>query len=98
MVRAIQHAYYLEARNPSDNDTLVALAEQLGLPGGRFAHLLDADQTRATLQAEIARARQLGASSFPSLRLQVGQGHWPVPVDYCDADAMLAMIETLLQA
>jgi len=98
MILAIQRAYYLEARNPSDCDTLIALAEQLGLPGERFARLLDAAETRATLQSEIARARQLGASSFPSLRLQAGQRHWPVPVDYCDADAMLTMIDTVLRA
>ena len=97
MVLAIQHAYYLEARNPSDADTLIALAEQLGLPGGRFARLLERPDTQAALLAEIARARQLGAGSFPSLRLQTGRGHWPVPVDYTDADAMLATIQTLLE-
>jgi len=96
MVRAIQHAYYLEARNPSDNETLIALAVRLGLPGERFARLLDAAETQATLLAEIAHARELGANSFPSLRLQIGQTCWPVPVDYTDPDAMLATVQTLL--
>jgi len=31
MTARIQQAYYLEARNPSDNDTLVDLAADIGL-------------------------------------------------------------------
>ena len=30
MFRGIQHAYYLEARNPSDRETLVELADAVG--------------------------------------------------------------------
>ena len=31
MISAIQHAYYLQARNPSNADTLIALAAEIGL-------------------------------------------------------------------
>ena len=97
MIDAIQRAYYLEARNPSDADTLTALAEQLGLDGSAFAALLNAAQTRATLTDEIARARTMGANSFPSLRLRIGGQHWPVPVDYTETQAMLETILALLE-
>ncbi len=98
MVRAIQHAYYLQARNPSDDDTLCALAGGLGLDVPAFAALLNAPQTHAALADEIARARQIGADSFPSLRLKVGQSVWPVPVDYCAVGPMLETIATLTAA
>ena len=48
MIEAIQRAYYLEARNPSDRSTLLDLADNLGLdpdrtlltdPSGRPQHL-----------------------------------------------------------
>jgi putative protein-disulfide isomerase len=97
MVHAIQHAYYLEARNPSDTETLVALARQLGLPVDRFASLLDTPQTREALDHEIAQARRIGADSFPSLRLQIGQGHWPVPVHYTDTQPMLQTVRALIE-
>jgi len=96
MVLAIQHAYYLEARNPSDTSTLVSLAGNLGLDESGFEDLLDARDTRDTLQREINQARQMGADSFPSLRLQVDESIWPVPVDYTRSDSMLDTIETLL--
>jgi putative protein-disulfide isomerase len=96
MIDAIQRAYYLEARNPSDADTLVALARQLGLDGERFAALLDAAQTRTMLDDEITAARSMGADSFPSLRLRIAQAHWPVPVDYQRADSMLGTIQDLI--
>lgn len=96
MVHAIQRAYYLEARNPSDSATLIALAGELGLDTGTFARQLDAPETQSVLLEEIQRSRALGADSFPSLRLQLGDSHWPVPVDYTDAEAMLRTIEALL--
>jgi putative protein-disulfide isomerase len=96
MIDAIQRAYYLEARNPSDAGTLVALAEYLGLDDVRFAALLDAAETRNTLDNEIAAARSMGADSFPSLRLRIAGIHWPVPVDYQRTDPMLDTIRGLI--
>jgi len=98
MIHAIQRAYYLEARNPSDTDTLVALALQLGLDGPRFERRLHAPETDSALQREIAQARQMGADSFPSLRLQTGDGCWPIAVEYTDVNAMLDSIRALSAA
>ena len=96
MIEAIQHAYYLEARNPSDTQTLEALAVGLGLDGADFARRLDAAETRKMLEEEIRQARRIGADSFPSLRLQAGDSFWPVPVDYTDVGPMLDTIRTLI--
>ena len=67
MTAAIQRAYYLEARNPSDNSTLIELADEIGLDGERFAADLVADSTHQSLLEEIREARMLGIDSFPSL-------------------------------
>lgn len=96
MVLAIQHAYYLEARNPSEVTTLTRLAEGLGLDGAAFAALLNAAPTQAMLAQEIALARQIGADSFPSLRLRNGHSYWPVPVNYTEVEAMLETIQALI--
>jgi putative protein-disulfide isomerase len=98
MIRAIQHAYYLQARNPSDDGTLIALAGEIGLDRGDFQrHLVD-PQTQAEFEQEMQRGQQLGAISFPSLRLQIGESIWPVAVDYTDSEAMLREIHALLAA
>lgn len=96
MILAIQHAYYRDARNPSDASTLVALAGEVGLDERRFATLLDAPQTHAMLNEEITQSRALGVDSFPSLRLQTDTGRWPVPIDYRDSTPMLDTIGALL--
>ncbi len=97
MILAIQQAYYLQARNPSDAATLVSLAGSLGLDTRAFADQLDAPATQTALEREIDQARRMGADSFPSLRLQIGQAVWPIPVDYTQAGPMLDTIRSVLE-
>jgi putative protein-disulfide isomerase len=96
MIGAIQHAYYLEARNPSDNDTLIELAVHLGLDAREFAALLNAGTTQARLDDEMALARSMGADSFPSLRLVNRDAVWPIAVDYHRVGPMLDAVRSLL--
>jgi putative protein-disulfide isomerase len=97
MITAIQHAYYLQARNPSDDTTLIALASELSLDRARFSELLNHPSTQRRLDSEITQARRMGVEGFPSLVLQVAKGYWPVRVDYQSADPMLQLIEYLAQ-
>ena len=92
MTAAIQRAYYQEARNPSDRETLIALAGEIGADQVAFAAALDAAATLATLSQELAQTRALRVSGFPSLVLDCDGSRWPIPVDYTDPGAMLATI------
>ena len=96
MILAIQRAYYTQARNPSEVSTLVELAEELGLDPVRFRRDLEAPDTHAELAAEIAQARSMGLSSFPSLALEIGTTRWSVPVSYTDPGEVLVHIRMLL--
>lgn len=69
MITSIQEAYYLQARNPSDIDTLVSLAENIGLSASAFEQQLLDEQTETLLQQNLQLAQQLGVSGFPSLVL-----------------------------
>ncbi len=95
MTRAIQNAYYQQARNPSDRDTLIALAAEIGADAPVFESTLDAAETRETLAAEIALARNMGIDGYPALVLEVEGGRWPIPVEYTDAAKMLATINDI---
>lgn len=97
MLVAIQHAYYLQARNPSDNDTLISLAREIGLNVDVFSRALIAPSTQALLLQEIAEAETLGVDSYPSLVLAINGSRWPVPVDYNSAENMLETINWLLR-
>ena len=96
MIGAIQHAYYLEARNPSDIDTLASLAAGLGLDADDFSGRLEAPETHERLAREIRESRRIGANGFPSLRLKLGDSVWPVPVDYRETAPMLEAVRSLL--
>lgn len=98
MLLAIQRAYYLEARNPSEDATLVALAGELGLDAERFAADLAAPETQRELERQIAQARALGADSFPTLVLVNAAGpHW-LAHDYNDPEPVLRQLRELLAA
>ncbi|HCR19220.1 MAG TPA: DsbA family protein [Candidatus Latescibacteria bacterium] len=70
MFEAIQRAYYQEARNPSDNATLVALADEIGLDKRRFEYDLTSEVTESLLQDDFNLRRSLTVREFPSLVLK----------------------------
>lgn len=84
MILAVQQAYYLQARSPSDDDTLIALAGKLGLDTQKFANELHSEPTRQTLESEIALGIHMGARGFPSLVLESGGTYRLLPYDYLD--------------
>jgi len=97
MNRAIQLAYYTQARNPSDDATLVELADELGLDTPAFAAALRSEPVQQQLLTEIELSRQLQATSFPSLVLKTGATEWRIPVDYNDSAPMLEMVAVLIK-
>ncbi|WP_126456612.1 DsbA family protein [Sulfuriflexus mobilis] len=96
MNRAIQAAYYQQARNPSDDSTLLELATELSLDIEQFRADLHSDQTRKALEAEMTLAGELLVESYPSLVLKNGESEWRVPVEYNDYRPMLEVIEAAL--
>jgi len=97
MLLAIQQAYYQQARNPSEESTLVELAREIGLDSAAFSVELNSESTRQQLLREIATTRSLGLYSFPALALDTGGSRWPVAVDYTAPRAMLEQIRGLLE-
>jgi putative protein-disulfide isomerase len=92
MTRQIQQAYYLQARNPSDNDTLIALSDEIGLDSDRFANVLVDPGTHQLLLDEINQARSIGIDSFPSLVLEQGGQYRRILSNYTDVEPILEQI------
>jgi len=97
MIEAIQYAYYLNAKNPSDESVLIDLAESLKLDKQRFINDLNSKETQAELAQEIIFSQKIGAQGFPSLILQTKKGYMPVPLDYNDPDTILSFIKRISQ-
>lgn len=96
MIEAIQHAYYLQARNPSNTDTLLELANEIGLDVERFSTELNSDKTKALLKHEIDFVRQMGGNSFPMLLLEKNNAYHQILIDYIHPDKMLKEINHFL--
>ncbi|MFT7556582.1 MAG: putative protein-disulfide isomerase [Planctomycetota bacterium] len=92
MISAIQQAYYLHAKNPADNDTLVGLASDIGLDTEQFSTSLTSAETDQKLIEEIQTARSIGADSFPSLIVETGTNLRPIMLNYTDVGVMVEQI------
>jgi len=93
MIEGIQKAYYLNAKNPSDNDTLIDIAESLGLDKNRFSNDLDSPETQQTLLKEIEFSRSIGAQGFPGMILDKNGRYIVVPLDYNDTAGAISFIK-----
>ena len=82
MTFAIQQGYYLKAKNPSDNSTLIALATSIGLEANTFEKSLMSEQVNQQLMTEIDFARQLPINGFPSLVLAINHQFIAIELDY----------------
>lgn len=89
MIAAIQLAYYRNAKNTSDLDTLAVLASELGIDAAVFLQWIAQPENESAFIAEMARARDMPISGFPSLVLETGGIQYPIQLDYRDLTVSL---------
>lgn len=94
MINEIQTNYYLNAKNPSNDDTLIDIAAGLGLDKDQFNEDLNSEETQQQLIKEIRFSQQIGAQGFPSMLLEKQENYQIVPLNYNDAQVALDFIET----
>ncbi len=86
MIQAIQQAYYLDAKNPSNDSTLIELASNIGCDSNHFTQALNSENTQQTLMGQIHFARMLGTQGFPSLIAETKSGQrQTIAFDYNNA-------------
>ncbi|MDX2319494.1 MAG: DsbA family protein [Moritella sp.] len=96
MLDAVQMAYYLEAKNPSDNPVLITLAKQLGLNIAQFEIDFLSSQTQQALLTEVAFARKIGGDSFPSLFIDKAGKIVEIPINYENADTTIGHLKSVI--
>ncbi|HBN58649.1 MAG TPA: DsbA family protein [Gammaproteobacteria bacterium] len=94
MVKLIQQAYYLEAKNPSEDHVLISLAKTLDLDIKQFTQDLNSEPTQQLLSNDIALMQSMGVSSFPSLVLQTTNRIKSITIDYNNPKLILNQIIT----
>lgn len=97
MLNAIQEAYYKQARNPSNYEVLYGLAKSLKLDMDKFKTDIHSEKIENQLMEQIKFSRSIGADSFPSLYIEKDQHHYPVALDYNNADIIIDHINSIIQ-
>ena len=95
MIRAIQTAYYQQAKNPSLPETLQACAREIGLDAEIFSEDLKSPAIESELQQQMQWARSMDGYSYPSLRLVINNAVFPIAIDYLDHRTMLNEIKAI---
>jgi putative protein-disulfide isomerase len=96
MLLAIQQAYYLQAKNPSDVAVLIQLSAQIGLDVKKFEADILSENCNELLDDEISLTRQLGVSGFPSLELSHEESNTLIHINYTDSEVIVSDIMALL--
>lgn len=86
MSKAIQQAYYLEAKNPSDTNILIERAASIGLDEIQFAELLSSELIDSKLNSELELCKSLGVQGFPALLLVDNESITPLALGYSTLD------------
>jgi putative protein-disulfide isomerase len=97
MIEAIQEAYYLKAKNPSDASTLIELAENIAMDEKKFEEDLKSQKIEDDLQNELNFRRSLNVRSFPSLILKYKKELYPINIKYNDYESMLNQINNIVK-
>lgn len=85
MIDAIQQAYYLNAKNPSDEPVLAQLAQNIGLGDANdILQQLHSTALNVELINELNYCQSLPIQGFPSLVLLHNQQAMAIEVNYSD--------------
>ena len=86
MVKAIQSAYYMEAKNPSLEETLIGCANSIGLDENQFLEVFKSEKTEQQFQQHLSFTHQLQVRSFPALiYIDEKNNSYPLTLGFCQA-------------
>ena len=86
MVKAIQSAYYKEAKNPSLEKTLISCAKSINLDEKQFLEVLKSVEVEQRFQEHLKISRKLQVRGFPALFLINDQNQaFPLTLGFCQS-------------
>ena len=97
MISAIQDAYYQRALNPSDESTMIILAEELNLDIPQFRNDLYSEETIIYFNEKMNLRRKLGLNSFPSLAIKYKKEIYPINIKYNEPEYIIEQIKNLTE-
>ena len=96
MIQEIQKAYYQDASNPSDRDTLELAASNIGLNLEKFSQDLESKEIVDLFGEDLNKRRELGIRVFPSLVLKSKDSYSNISMDLQNYETILEQIKACL--
>jgi len=94
MIEGIQKAYYLNALNPSNEDTLISIAKSIGLSEELFKEDLKSSEINDLLLDQIHTTKTMPINGFPSLVLVIENNLKRIKIDYLNSNYIINQIIT----
>jgi len=96
MVKAIQAAYYQEAKNPSLEEALIDGANSIGLDKKQFLEVFKSKETEQRLQDHLRVAQQLQVRGFPALfYINDKNQAYPLTLGFCQTSRLEEQFKTI---
>jgi len=96
MLLAIQQAYYLQAKNPSDEAVLIQLSAEIGLDEKQFETDLLSEKCEKLLNEQLQLTRRLDVTGFPSLVLSYNESNTLILINYTNSETIVSNIAELI--
>ena len=94
MTEEIQKAYYLKTLNPSNEDTLINIAQDIGLNEDLFKEDLKSSEVNDLLLNQIHTTKTMPINGFPSLVLVRENNLERINIDYLNSNYIINQIIT----
>ena len=94
MTEGIQKAFYLKALNPSNEDTLINIAQDIGLNEELFKEDLKSSEVNDLLLNQIHTTKTMPINGFPSLVLAKENNLEKINIDYLNSNYIINQIIT----
>lgn len=93
MLYQIQQCYYLQSRNPSNDDVLIAASIEIGIEKSAFEDKFYSEDIVRLLAKEIETVQHLPVRGYPSLVLFINDKALPIQLDYKNWQTSFEQIE-----
>jgi putative protein-disulfide isomerase len=96
MISAIQQAYYLDAKNPSDDRVLIQLAIDIDLDSKQFETDFFSNKCKQLFYEDLRLATSLKVNGFPNLILNYKNSNNKISIDYNNKEVIILSIQKII--
>jgi putative protein-disulfide isomerase len=96
MISAIQQAYYLDAKNPSDDRVLIQLAIDIDLDSKQFETDFFSNKCKQLFYEDLRLTASLKVNGFPNLILNYKNSNNKISIDYNNKEVIILSIQKII--